>query len=1657
MNISKTLTSNLFITAPTHDNINLGIVSINGQKVVTTDFEQVRGFNKFYLGLEGEKAIKKYLDEHDKLKGITNKSRFAVVFSEKIDQAFGITIEHENGTFLMHTLYSDQEIHEDSDVDLIAASYIVVESKNKKVDRLKSWEEISSGATIKEAFTSSKTNTGLWGQEVPIVNEDCNMCLSCILQCPDDSIDKNPITNLAELTDPTKCKSCGICVDVCNKGAVVLVNKTTVKAARDNVFSGKYGKKIEVNGESVEHELTSLKSLSSTQFKSKGYEVLFKDIVGDKSLSGKKTIQFKLSEKEEHPTLVTFIEEGNMDWKKIIRPYSHILLYGFSDHDLELATKLQLEGFYISCIPSSDDSAYNSMKSKFESAGYTSKVTLEEAINSDEVYDAVVTAYHRNVDKESYLKVSEKVGVFLAPFMKNFSRDKDLDKILKEVESSMIGFTNPHHDEDRPLGKILCQESDICSGHRACTGCPIESTFDMAMKAVREAFDTEEEKIEIVNSGATGCAEVVTTIYPDTSWKKYLHTVFGALGANLEGMNAAYRFLKKTGKIKKKFKFFGWAGDGATYDIGLQSLSGYLERGLATDSIYLCYDNGAYMNTGVQRSSATPMGAATSTTPIGEVIRGKMQFRKNLAEFAKAHEGVYVATVSISSEMDFKRKLQKAAKHDGPALIIAYSNCTTGHMTGTSLTVAQSKLAVDSGYWPLFEIENGEKKITHEPSFIRKYEATKQKIEKELILEKKSRDVLIKELEESKKGYQDEFTSSLANWLRSEGRFALHFDKKGNLKNEQSVALLLHLYEELKIDWNKLRQADRLNNQKEKLVSVLEEYIHEKDSEERRKLINNEADLFGVKIDNVEILDDYINKKSLFDMSGAEFKSPMHRIFLNIKRQLDPEVYSVLYNNELKQYKLKKPELNEKLRELGACLYTNYFEDQLNKSSIEHKALVHEEHESKIIKERIRHVESITYKYDMEEIEKQKNRAVLGRQPIPGRIFARAGDGGVTSAKMFVSLMRQIGIFGKAAPDYGPERRGAPVGTNFQLGGNELKTQASYEKLDISIVKNPTDQGWNDSEWRNTINEGGLLVVNSTLSVDQCRVIYNIPDTIKVYVLDASKLKEAHRVPETISLMGGLMRALTDIGIAFEKDYLNEKWEMLLNKEFASKANREKIVEKNVLCFWAAYNEIQTDFKQKEDNKSFRKTLNIEGFEQKTPEKLMTGSEAVAEAWRQINPGVFAMFPITPSTEVGQEFSKFWADGKVDTEYIHTESEHSSFMTIIAAAACGVRAVTSTASQGMLLGKEGGLLAATLRLPLVVNVGNRETNAPLSIHAGHTDVFQFRDDGWIQLFARNSQEAYDLAIIGQKIAEAAKLPVFINQDGFIVTHTKDMLTTLSDKKVNEFIGEYNYKDGLLFKNMTLNPISLQNYYSEHVKHADHAQKLAIPIITSVMEEYSKISGRTYHRIRTHNLDNCEVGIVCLGSTEGTVIDAIDRLAEKGIKAGMLSIKNFRPLPSKEIEMALRHVKVIIVMDRMGALGTVLSPMAMEIKAIVNREVLNLEYGRGGRNTPRELIESVFELGITLSNLKDYYVKDAVEYFIDEPDFFPLFSELENYMNSNFLHDFKNNLIEGKFIEAIGPREHIDVREKSRLRDIKLNVIRALSRMLMAEKVEMTID
>jgi pyruvate ferredoxin oxidoreductase beta subunit len=215
---------------------------------------------------------------------------------------------------------------------------------------------------------------------------------------------------------------------------------------------------------------------------------------------------------------------------------------------------------------------------------------------------------------------------------------------------------------------------------------------------------------------ATGCLEVATTIYPYTAWEvPFIHNAFENSAATISGVEAAYRSLKRQGKIPgdRKIKFLAMGGDGGTYDIGLQSLSGALERG--HDMVYICYDNEAYMNTGIQRSSATPFGAATNTCPVGKCKKGKEQIRKDLAAIAAAHHIPYVAQAAISNWKDFIMKAEKAFKVEGPAFIVVLAPCPRGWRFDSHLTVKIAKMAVETNFWPLYEVEDGKLKINFKP------------------------------------------------------------------------------------------------------------------------------------------------------------------------------------------------------------------------------------------------------------------------------------------------------------------------------------------------------------------------------------------------------------------------------------------------------------------------------------------------------------------------------------------------------------------------------------------------------------------------------------------------------------------------------------------------------------------------------------------------------------------------------------------------------------------------------------------------------------------------------------------------------------------------------------------------------------------------------
>jgi len=246
----------------------------------------------------------------------------------------------------------------------------------------------------------------------------------------------------------------------------------------------------------------------------------------------------------------------------------------------------------------------------------------------------------------------------------------------------------------------------LAPGHRLCAGCG-------ASIIVRQMLAAIDAPVVIAN--ATGCLEVATTIYPYTAWRvPWIHNAFENAASTISGVEAAYRSMVRQGKIpEQNVKFLAFGGDGGTYDIGLQALSGAMERG--HQMLYICYDNGAYMNTGIQRSSATPYGAHTTTSPAGKVIPGKRRFRKDLTGIMAAHGIPYVAQAAPSQWRDLMKKTRKAVDCGGPAFMNVLSSCNRGWRHGTDETIELTQLAVDTCYWPLYEVEDGEWRLTYKP------------------------------------------------------------------------------------------------------------------------------------------------------------------------------------------------------------------------------------------------------------------------------------------------------------------------------------------------------------------------------------------------------------------------------------------------------------------------------------------------------------------------------------------------------------------------------------------------------------------------------------------------------------------------------------------------------------------------------------------------------------------------------------------------------------------------------------------------------------------------------------------------------------------------------------------------------------------------------
>ncbi|MBN1794393.1 MAG: pyruvate ferredoxin oxidoreductase [Candidatus Omnitrophica bacterium] len=260
-----------------------------------------------------------------------------------------------------------------------------------------------------------------------------------------------------------------------------------------------------------------------------------------------------------------------------------------------------------------------------------------------------------------------------------------------------------------PSIKELAKRPELLtSGHRLCAGCG-------ASIAVRMALHSSDKPVIV--SCATGCLEVATTIYPYTAWNcSFIHNAFENSAATMSGVETAYRALKKKGKLSADINFIAFGGDGGTYDIGLQSLSGMLERG--HNVLYICYDNEAYMNTGIQRSGATPRGASTTTAPAGDVSYGKPQFQKDLTAIAVAHHIPYAAQASVGYWADLTSKVEKAFATPGPKFINVLAPCPRGWRHDSDQTVEIAKLAVDTCFWPLYEVVDGAYRVTYKPKEI---------------------------------------------------------------------------------------------------------------------------------------------------------------------------------------------------------------------------------------------------------------------------------------------------------------------------------------------------------------------------------------------------------------------------------------------------------------------------------------------------------------------------------------------------------------------------------------------------------------------------------------------------------------------------------------------------------------------------------------------------------------------------------------------------------------------------------------------------------------------------------------------------------------------------------------------------------------------------
>jgi len=367
----------------------------------------------------------------------------------------------------------------------------------------------------------------------------------------------------------------------------------------------------------------------------------------------------------------------------------------------------------------------------------------------------------------------------------------------------------------------------------------------------------------------------------------------------------------------------------------------------------------------------------------------------------------------------------------------------------------------------------------------------------------------------------------------------------------------------------------------------------------------------------------------------------------------------------------------------------------------------------------------------------------------------------------------------------------------------------------------------------------------------------------------------------------------------------------------------------------------------------------------------MEGSFAIAEAARMARSEVIAAYPITPQTHIVERLAEMVANGELDAEYIPVESEHSAMSACLGSSASGARTYTATSGQGLALMHEVLFVAASMRLPIVMACANRALSGPLSIWGDHSDVMASRECGWIQIWAENGQQAYDMTLCAFRIAEdpAVLFPTMVNIDGFNLSHVVESLYMLDQETVDKFLPLYKHPYALHpNRPVTMGAFGMPNVYTEVRKSQDVALRASKKMVLKAFGEYEKISGRKYQLVEEYRTEDAETVFVMMGSFSETASAAIDELREDGQKVGLVRLRLWRPFPFEEVTAVLSRFKLVIVMDRALCLGGPTGPVCSEIQSalysVTNRpRIVSYVGGLGGRDVTVAAFKSMITEGI----------------------------------------------------------------------------------------------